>query len=336
MNATDIHIVPKERETAVFLRVQHDLSFFQKLSLEDSTKVISHFKFMAGLDIGEKRKPQSGAYFTFVNDIQLNLRLSTLPTSFSESLVIRILPPENAIPLEQLSLFPTTTKKLLALIKHAHGLILFTGPTGSGKTTTLYTLLQYSSQTLKRNIISLEDPIEKMSSEILQVQVNEKAGITYSSGLKAILRHDPDVIVVGEIRDEETAQIAVRASLTGHLVLSSMHTRDAPGAVTRLLEFGVKRFEIEQALIAVTAQRLVLVQCPFCGGNCSVFCPLHNRKRACIYEIIHGEALARSIRDVGQRSSHCFRTLREELIKGMALGFITKAEYERWSYSVEE
>ncbi|WP_243297230.1 competence type IV pilus ATPase ComGA [Bacillus litorisediminis] len=335
LQATDIHIVPKEKTSKIFFRLQHILRFIQDLSHEDSSRLIAHFKFMAGLDIGEKRKPQSGAYTTVLEDLQVSLRLSTLPTSFSESLSIRILPQEAAIPIEQIALFPSTAKKLISLLKHAHGLILFTGPTGSGKSTTLYTLLKHSSQWLKRNIISLEDPIEKTSSDFLQVQVNEKAGVSYASGLKAILRHDPDVIVVGEIRDEETAKVAVRAALTGHLVLTTMHTRNAKGAVTRLLELGVKDYEVEQALIAVTAQRLIHVKCPYCGRDCSIHCPFYNRQRACIFELLAGKELQKIVIEVKKHCDVHYRTLKEELKKGMALGFIDEEEFNRWVFSVE-
>ena len=209
------------------------------------------------MDIGEKRRPQNGAITITLEDKVVGLRLSTLPTAYLESLVIRLIPQYNILPLEQLSLFPNTAHRLISLLKHSHGMIIFTGPTGSGKTTTLYSLLHHTQELLNRNVITLEDPIENQSEKMLQVQINEKAGITYAVGLKAALRHDPDVIMVGEIRDAETAKIAIRASLTGHLILTTMHSRDAEGAIFRLLEFGVSWLEIQQSVIAVTAQRLV-------------------------------------------------------------------------------
>lgn len=335
LNATDIHIVPKEKTSKIFLRLQHLLTFVQDIPHEESSRLIAHLKFMAGLDIGEKRRPQSGAYMTLIDNLSVHLRLSTLPTSFSESLVIRILPQDSNLPIDQIALFPSTTKKLMTLLKHAHGLIAFTGPTGSGKTTTLYTLLQYSSQFMRRNIISLEDPIEKKSTDFLQVQVNEKAGVSYASGLKAILRHDPDVIVVGEVRDAETAQVAIRAALTGHLVLTSMHTRNAKGAITRLTELGIKSHELEQALIAVTAQRLIQVKCPFCGHFCSIYCPFNKRKRACIYELLTGHELQKVMGTSRGHIDGKYRTLKMELNKGMALGFIDREEYDRWVFTID-
>jgi competence protein ComGA len=233
---TDIHLVPRKDDCLIKFRLGNDLSVKESISKTHSTKLISHFKFLASMDIGEKRRPQNGSLMLSIQQKLINLRLSTLPTPNEESLVIRLLPQDDSFPISELSLFPNTTRTLLSFMMHAHGLIIFTGPTGSGKTTTLYSLLHASNKEINRNVITLEDPIEKHTDHLLQVQVNEKAGITYATGLKAILRHDPDIIMVGEIRDEETAKIAIRAALTGHLVLSTMHTKDAKGAIYRLLE----------------------------------------------------------------------------------------------------
>lgn len=221
---------------------------------------------------------------------------------------------------------------MLALLHHAHGLIILTGPTGSGKTTTLYSIMNETAHLLHRNVITLEDPIEKESESILQVQVNEKAGVTYSTGLKAILRHDPDIIIVGEIRDAETAKIAIRASLTGHLVLSTMHTRDAKGAIYRLMEFGVSLLEIQQTLVAVSAQRLVELTCPFCEGVCSPYCFSEGRlKRASVFELLTGSALTKVMN--GENAS--YKSLRQVIRKGIALGYIKDTEYRRWGYDHE-
>ncbi len=211
--------------------------------------------------------------------------------------------------------------------------------TGSGKTTTLYSLLNETSHLFHRNVITLEDPIEKQYDQVLQVQVNEKAGVSYTTGLKAILRHDPDIIMVGEIRDKETAQIAVRAALTGHLVLSTLHTRNAMGAIYRLQEFGVSWQEIEQTLVAITAQRLVELKCPFCQDDCSPYCFSSGRwKRANIMELLSGKALRAVMMDVSGKKK-CpnipYRTLRDYMVKGIALGFIKENEYNRWVYQDE-
>lgn len=336
-NATDIHILPRKEDTLIMLRMANKLIPHLKLPKGQGDKLISHFKFMANMDIGERRRPQNGAIFSKVNGKLMGLRLSTLPSNNSESLVIRLLPQQEQIPYYQLSLFPATTRKLLALLKHAHGLIIFTGPTGSGKTTTLYSLLNKTACSFHRNVITLEDPIEKSYDTVLQVQVNEKAGVTYATGLKAILRHDPDIIMVGEIRDGETAKIAVRAALTGHLVLTTMHTRDAKGAVYRLHEFGVNWLEMEQTLIAVTAQRLVELTCPFCKRECSPFCYSYGRwKRASIFELLTGRNLTLAMKEArGEDVEINYRKLKDLIKKGIALGYIKESEYERLVYDDE-
>ncbi|WP_377879484.1 competence type IV pilus ATPase ComGA [Bacillus sp. CGMCC 1.16607] len=330
--ASDIHIIPRQHDTLIQLRMNNNIIPRLYLPKDECDRLVSHFKFMANMDIGEKRRPQSGSFVSYVNRKAYGLRLSTLPSNSSESLVIRLLPQQEQIPFYQLSLFPNMTRRLLALLKHAHGLIIFTGPTGSGKTSTLYSLLNETAHLFHRNIITLEDPIEKSYDGVLQVQVNEKAGITYSTGLKAILRHDPDIIMVGEIRDAETAQIAVRASLTGHLVLSTMHTRDAKGAIYRLHEFGVNWVEVEQTIVAVTAQRLVELACPLCKGDCSPLCSSYDGwKRASVFELLTGKNLTSVLKEAkGENAEIKYRTLRDVIKKGIALGFIKEGEYERW------
>lgn len=330
--ASDIHIIPRENDTLVKFRLGNQLLPRYTLEQADCDRLISHFKFIASMDIGEKRRPQSGAYSYQYKDMKIGLRISTLPAYKNESMVIRLLPHQNQIPSFQISLFPSTTKKLISLLKHAHGLIIFTGPTGSGKTTTLHSLLSEASEMINRNVITLEDPIEKPSDTVLQVQVNERAGISYAAGLKAILRHDPDIIMVGEIRDKETAETAVRASLTGHLVLTTMHTRDAKGAIYRLIEFGVNWIEIEQTLIAVTAQRLVELTCPYCDGTCSPYCySSGSGKRGNVFEILTGRDLTAVIKETkGELQTYHYKTLKDAIKKGIALGYIKESEYQRW------
>lgn len=335
--ATDVHIIPRKSDTLIQLRISNKLIPKLHLPKEECDRLVSHFKFTASMDIGEKRRPQSGACSYIIDGQMIGLRLSTLPASQNESLVIRILPFQEHIPFYQISLFPSMSRKLISLLKHSHGLIILTGPTGSGKTSTLYALLNESSHVYNRNVITLEDPIEKENEMVLQVQVNEKAGITYTSGLKAILRHDPDIIMVGEIRDAETAKIAIRASLTGHLVLTTMHTRDAKGAIYRLMEFGVSWQEIKQTLVAVTAQRLVELTCPYCSGNCSPLCFSYRRaKRASVFELLTGHSLTSALNEVkGEQSFYHFQTLKEEIRKGIALGYIKESEFDRWVYTNE-
>lgn len=331
--ASDIHILPRKEGPLIQFRIDNKLVPHETLSFEQTERLISHLKFLASMDIGEKRRPQNGAITLNLEDKVVGLRLSTLPTAYSESLVIRLIPQHNILPLEQLSLFPTTVQRLISLLKHSHGMIIFTGPTGSGKTTTLYSLLHHTQELLNRNVITLEDPIENQSEKVLQVQINEKAGITYAVGLKAALRHDPDVIMVGEIRDSETAKIAIRAALTGHLILTTMHSRDAEGAISRLLEFGISWLEIQQSLIAVTAQRLVELKD---SESKAVFSSYQN-KRASVYELLCGKELAKVLQVVkGEKLEASYRTLKKEIGKAVAMGFVEDTEFERLVYIDEK
>lgn len=334
LRVSDIHMKPLESSATLMFRVDHYLYEQEEISLDIYERMVSHLKFQASMDIGETRKPQNGSLTLTIDSNQINLRLSTLPTLYNESLVIRILPQDTHYPLKYLTLFPNSTTKLLSLMKHSHGLIIFTGPTGSGKTTTLYSLIEETKSLLQRNIITLEDPVERKSKNVLQVQVNEKAGITYTTGLKAILRHDPDIIMVGEIRDEETAKIAIRASMTGHLVLSTLHTRNAKGAVYRLLEFGVTPQELEQTLIAISAQRLVELKCPFCMEECTTFCRKYRTHRlASVHELLYGKELGKVMKECnGAEVDLTYPTLKQVIKKGIALGFIKQSEYERWVF----
>ena len=334
LGATDIHIIPREQQSLIQFRVDNRLIPFRWNDQKSLQRIISHLKFLASMDIGETRRPQSGSMsMTYGNQI-VGLRLSSLPAAGNETLVIRLLPKQSILPLEQLSLFPSTASKILSLMRHSHGLIILTGPTGSGKSTTLYSLLHHAKTFIHRNIITLEDPVENISDDMLQVQINEKAGVTYSIGLRAALRHDPDIIMVGEIRDAETAKIAVRAALTGHLILTTMHTRNAEGAIHRLMEFGVSLTEIKQTLIAVTAQRLLELICPICKRECPPYCHYSERqKRASVYELLYGRELAELLNKGGDTNNeYSYRLLKDEIKKAVALGFVREEEYGRWVY----
>ncbi|WP_369902626.1 competence type IV pilus ATPase ComGA [Bacillus manliponensis] len=329
LRASDIHIIPRHEEAVVQFRIDRDLLTKYYIAKEFGERLVSHFKFLASMDIGERRKPQNGALQMQIKEADVYLRLSTLPTIYYESLVIRIHLQGSTEHLSHLSLFPNTATKLLSFLHHSHGLLIFTGPTGSGKTTTIYSLLEVAKKQGLRRIVTLEDPVEKRKEGLLQIQINEKAGITYAAGLKAILRHDPDIILVGEIRDEETAKIAIRASLTGHLVLTTLHTNDARGAVLRLLDFGVTLQEIEQALLAVAAQRLVELKCPFCQKRCSPLCKkMRKVRRASIYEVLYRNELKKVIREAqGEKVTYCYMTLQDCIRKGKALGFLEEDMY---------
>ena len=258
--ASDIHIVPQTESYSIHFRKYGKLFPTSNLPFELGDRIISYFKFLSSLDIGEKRKPQSGSFQKeFLNRLYA-FRVSTLPSVYKrESIVIRLLLQNTSLPLQSLCLQSSSSEKLINLISGQQGLLLFCGPTGSGKTTTLYSLVNYSSHTLARHVISLEDPVESNHANLLQIQVNERAGVTYSSGLKAILRHSPDVIMIGEIRDKETAKIAIEAALTGHIVLSTVHAKDTVNCIYRLLDLNISIEEVRQAVIGIVAQCLVQV-----------------------------------------------------------------------------
>lgn len=329
LQASDLHIVPRQEDAVIQLRIGKDLVKKHCIAKEFGERLVSHFKFLASMDIGERRKPQNGSLYLQIDGQEVHLRLSTLPTVYQESLVIRLHLQASVQPLSHLSLFPSSAKTLLSFLHHSHGLLVFTGPTGSGKTTTMYALLEVAKKQQTRRIVTLEDPIEKRKEGLLQIQINEKAGITYTTGLKAILRHDPDIILVGEIRDEETAKVAVRASLTGHLVMTTLHTNDAKGAVLRFMDYGITLQEIEQSLLAVAAQRLVELKCPFCKGKCSPLCKgMRQVRQASIYELLYGHELKQVIREAnGEHVTYHYETLQECVRKGYALGFLEEDMY---------
>jgi general secretion pathway protein E len=262
--ASDIHVEPYEANLVVRFRVDGVLREVLTLQQRLAPLIVSRVKVMARLDIAEKRLPQDGRIGLALGGKTLDVRVSTLPSRAGERVVMRILDKDQAgLQLSDLGMTPRTLDAFRAALREPNGIVLVTGPTGSGKTTTLYAGLQLlNDQT--RNILTVEDPVEYAVEGVGQTQVNPKVGLTFAQGLRAILRQDPDVVMVGEIRDAETAQIAVQASLTGHLVLSTVHTNDAAGAVTRLRDMGVEPFLLASTLRLIAAQRLVRRLCPDC------------------------------------------------------------------------
>jgi type II secretory ATPase GspE/PulE/Tfp pilus assembly ATPase PilB-like protein/ActR/RegA family two-component response regulator len=263
--ASDVHIEPHETLLQVRQRVDgllHDVLTIPH-HLQDAT--LSRLKIMSGLDISERRKPQDGRSRLRFEGRRIDLRVSTMPTQFGEKIVIRLLNADKAVlPMDQLGLSPENLRLVQSFLSNAQGMILVTGPTGSGKTSTLYTALN-SIKSSTNNIITLEDPIEMQIPGVNQMQINTKAGVTFASGLRSILRQDPNVILVGEIRDQETADIALGAAQTGHLLLSTLHTNDATATITRLFDLGVQPFLIASSLLGILAQRLVRRPCPACS-----------------------------------------------------------------------
>ena len=262
--ASDIHIEPEEGGVAVRYRIDGVLRQVMKIPRAAGLPLISRVKIISSLDISDRRRPQDGRARVAVNGVPVDLRVSTLPATLGEKVVLRILDASRMVlSLDSLGLNQDEGATIKSLLDNRDGVILVTGPTGSGKTTTLYSALRHV-QSEGVNIVTVEDPVEYRIQGIVQVQVNEKAGLTFAAALRSILRQDPDVVLVGEIRDKETAQIAVQASLTGHLVLSTLHTNDAPNAVTRLVDIGIEPFKIASALRGVVAQRLMRRLCPTC------------------------------------------------------------------------
>jgi type IV pilus assembly protein PilB len=262
--ASDVHLAPDGKETRVRFRVDGVLQDVTTVPRRMGPGVVSRVKIMAELDISEKRIPQDGRVGLTVDGRHVDLRVVTLPSVHGESIVMRILDKESVVmKLEKLGMGEDEQERFEHGFHQSHGAVLVTGPTGSGKSTTLYAALQ-ALNTPEKNIITVEDPVEYQVEGLTQVQVSVKAGLTFAAGLRAMVRADPDVIMVGEIRDRETAQIAVESALTGHLVLSTLHTNDAPSAIARLIEMGIEPFLVASALECVLAQRLVRMLCSHC------------------------------------------------------------------------
>lgn len=355
---SDVHIEPYERDLLVRFRI--DGILYEKLSppkiIQDA--LVSRIKIMSGLNIAEKRLPQDGRIRVLVAGRDVDIRVSIIPTHYGERAVLRLLDKKKGIlSLADIGLGEHGVRTLERMLNRTSGIILVTGPTGSGKSTTLYAALNRVN-TSEKNIITIEDPIEYQIRGIGQIQVNPKIDLTFAGGLRSILRQDPDIIMVGEIRDAETAEIAIQASLTGHLVLSTLHTNDAATAVTRLVDMGIEPFMIASSLSAVVAQRLVRVICPHCreeyrpveqyvgvtlpdrlyrGLGCDACFGLGTMGRTAIYEImpIDQELCSMIIRrshagEIKEYAvAHGMKTLRDDGIARAAAGITTIEEVLR-------
>jgi type IV pilus assembly protein PilB len=262
--ASDIHVEPQERQLRIRYRIDGALYNVMTAPKHIQAATVSRIKIMANMNIAERRAPQDGRIELRVDNREIDLRVSSVPTTHGEKVVMRILDKRSAlVGIEKLGLMGVDQDRFESLVTKPYGIILVTGPTGSGKTTSLYAILNRLNKT-EVNIITIEDPVEYQLGGIAQVQINPKAGLTFASGLRSFLRQDPDIIMVGEVRDEETARLAIQAALTGHLVLSTLHTNDAPGAVARLVDMGVEPFLVSSSVIGVVAQRLIRVLCTKC------------------------------------------------------------------------
>jgi type IV pilus assembly protein PilB len=263
-HASDIHVEPEDEMMRIRYRVDGLLREAHNIPKKLQSAVISRIKILSKMDIAENRKPQDGRIRLKLEGRDLDIRVSTFPTIHGENVVMRLLDRASIVfGLRDLGFSGAALDEFEKLIRHPHGIILVTGPTGSGKTTTLYSALT-SISSMEKNIITIEDPVEYELMLIRQTPVNQKAGISFANGLRHILRQDPDIIMVGEIRDKETAEVAIQAALTGHLVFSTLHTNDAPSALTRLIDMGIEPFLISSSVIGILAQRLVRTICPKC------------------------------------------------------------------------
>ncbi|ALB44606.1 GspE/PulE family protein [Clostridium beijerinckii] len=266
LNASDIHIEPFENEVRIRYRIDGKLQTVNVINIESLGPLVTRIKILAGLNIAEKRIPQDGRIMTSVGGKEVDLRVSILPVVNGEKIVIRILNKSMGnIGRDKLGMSNENLEKIDRIISNPHGIVLVTGPTGSGKSTTLYTILSELNND-QINIITVEDPVEYTLNGVNQVSVNNKAGLTFASGLRSILRQDPDIIMIGEIRDNETAEIATKAAITGHLVLSTLHTNDAPSSIIRLVDMGIKPYLVATSVVGIVAQRLVRKVCMNCNA----------------------------------------------------------------------
>ena len=263
-NATDIHIEPFKDITKIRIRINGDLVELMTLSPALHVSLVTRYKILSGMNIAEKRVPQDGRMSQTIDGAVVDLRVSNLPMVYGEKVVIRILASDSSVrKIQDLGMTDYNYERFVSCLKVPQGVVLVTGPTGSGKSTTLYAALGEIAKP-NLNVITVEDPVEKKIANINQCQINEKAGMTFGAALRSILRQDPDIIMVGEMRDTETAEIAIRAAITGHLVLSTLHTNDAASTVTRLVDMGVEAYMVATSLIGIVAQRLTKTLCPEC------------------------------------------------------------------------
>jgi len=368
--ASDVHIQPFAEHLQIRLRIDGVLYDYVQPPLHLLDEIVSRIKIIGRMDIAEKRLPQDGRTTVSIGERMVDLRISSLPTSCGERIVIRLLDKSAKLySLAEIGMKDAVGEAFRAIVQRTHGIVLVTGPTGSGKSTTLYAALQELDAT-ELNVLTLEDPIEYALPGVSQTQVSDKKGMTFASGLRTVLRQDPDVIMVGEIRDEETARMAVQSALTGHLVLSTLHTNDAAGAVTRLLDLGIEPYLVASSLLAVLAQRLVRRVCPGCkkmtpitpierleigmspdndlhvatGAGCDRCLGTGYFERAGIFELLTVDEQVRSL-IVGLCEAAAIKnaavtagmnTLRQDAINKLVAGETTVAEVNRVTQASEE
>lgn len=372
-NASDIHIEPYENETVVRMRRDGMLIPYMTLSPAIHQGIVARTKILAKMDIAEKRKSQDVHFKVTLDGREMNVRVSFVPTLYGEKGVLRFLTTNT--PIDRSAAFGMSGdnyRKMKQLLRIPHGIIYFTGPTGSGKTTTLYSVLQYLSSRLV-NIVTIEDPVERNLPKINQIQVNDRAGLNFQTGLRSILRQDPDIIMIGETRDPETAEISARAAITGHLVFSTLHTNDAASSVTRLMDMGIPAYLAAASIAGIVSQRLMRKVCPYCqeeyearpeelkilygkpaapgehvrlrrGKGCYLCNETGYKGRIAIHEILSVDAEMKRMISEGRKEdelkayairSHGMTTLKEEAVKMVLAGITTFEEMERLVYTID-
>ncbi|SFE30102.1 competence type IV pilus ATPase ComGA [Alteribacillus iranensis] len=331
LQATDIHFHPLETRTILFYRIHGRLHKMGVMNKRDSERLIAHFKFRSGMDIGEKRRPQNASVFEKRSFLPVNLRFSTMPSQLRESLSIRLLPQYEAFTLSRITFDTNLASFFRYLLTERQGLVILTGPTGSGKTSTLYTFMNEISYRNNR-IVSIEDPIEIQNDQFIQTEINEKAGLSYTEMLRSSLRHDPDVLMIGEIRDEDTAQLAIRAALTGHLVLTTMHANSPFGAIRRLLDYNLSLLDLEETLLCISSQGLFPRYCPFCQrSGCSPYCQIYKRmSRIALFDILAKKELQEALSEHTSNDHPLTFSRQNQWWKGLALGLFS--EEMRYAY----
>ena len=331
----DIHLLPFREEYRFYLRDGEQLSLLKKIDLETAHRWITFIKYRSGMDVGEKRRPQSGAMkYVLKNGRSIELRLSVISNfKMQISVVIRLLhlSTDGEKSREVSTYFPKDIDLLQKMLHYKSGLILFSGPVSSGKTTTMYHLLRNRVNDTNLQVITMEEPVEMSEPMFLQTEINEKAGITYELLIKSSLRHHPDMMLIGEIRDEMTAKMVIRGALTGHLMLATVHAKDCKGVISRLEELGVTKDLLRQTLVAVVAQRLVPRYCFLCQSHCCFHCnhiPL-SKKKATIFDIAYGSSLQHLIQEE-EFLNPLLHQFNRKLRKAYALGYISQESFEAY------
>lgn len=309
---TDIHVLPEEEQFMIYFRQTNHLTPYQELSLAEGKRLIAYFKFLGDMDVAESRRPQNGSATFSLEGGEKDVRLSTMTNYLTiESLVIRLLNQTSEIDLIEGSYFPDQVEILRRLVRYQSGLLLFSGPVGSGKTTSMYQLIKEVQTRDSKQVITIEDPVEIQEKQFLQMQVNPSANITYDLLLKQSLRHHPDILIIGEIRDEETAAAVVRGALTGHLILATIHAKDAEGVISRMTELGVSKDLLSQTLIGIVFQKML---------------PRQDRQaNGVLYDIRYQESL-QALLENKPAETHFNFWLKE----AMHNGYISKKTHERY------